>query len=286
MAHRERPPFVSVIIPFYRDRTLLMQCLEALSRQTYPTDSFEIIVVDNGGKLPLLTGVKLVRETRPGSYAARNAGIAAARGVIFAFTDADCVPDEWWLAGGVAAMVSESRPDAIGGRIDLVHRNPTCPRASELFDEIFLGFPQERFIREERFAATANLFVWKKTLDKVGTFNAALLSGGEVEWGRRLLAAGLKLEYAPGARVTHPSRHRLRALTVKVRKVVGGDHQLSADKGWRWTLSGGWAELRRIRKMWREAGTSNPRFRLLIAFVQFVRAVERLRLRLGSTPQR
>jgi GT2 family glycosyltransferase len=40
-------PFVSVVIPTYRDWDRLRVCVDALRRQTYPAESFEVIVVDN-----------------------------------------------------------------------------------------------------------------------------------------------------------------------------------------------------------------------------------------------
>jgi glycosyltransferase involved in cell wall biosynthesis len=45
----EAHPPVSVVIPSYRDAELLRRCLDALGKQTYPSDKVEIIVVDNAG---------------------------------------------------------------------------------------------------------------------------------------------------------------------------------------------------------------------------------------------
>ena len=40
-------PFVSVIIPTYHDWDRLKLCLKALEQQRYPTDRFEVLVVNN-----------------------------------------------------------------------------------------------------------------------------------------------------------------------------------------------------------------------------------------------
>ena len=40
-------PFVSVIIPVFNDSARLKSCLQALEVQTYPQDSYEVIVIDN-----------------------------------------------------------------------------------------------------------------------------------------------------------------------------------------------------------------------------------------------
>ena len=87
--------FVSVIIPVFNDAERLKICLTALEKQTYPQDYYEVIVVDNGSDENLenvvkqFTQAKLAYYPELGSYAARNHGIALAKGEILAFTDAD-----------------------------------------------------------------------------------------------------------------------------------------------------------------------------------------------------
>ncbi|MFD2438084.1 glycosyltransferase [Modicisalibacter luteus] len=79
-SHRK---FVSVIVPVYKDWHKAERCIEALSLQTYPRDWYEIIVVDNDESSPghqLLHDCILISEPKPGSYAARNAGLQIAKG--------------------------------------------------------------------------------------------------------------------------------------------------------------------------------------------------------------
>lgn len=53
-------PFVSVIIPTYHDWDRLKKCIEALKIQTYPSDLFEVIIVNNdpADKAPSLDFLK------------------------------------------------------------------------------------------------------------------------------------------------------------------------------------------------------------------------------------
>ena len=53
-----RQPFFSVIIPTYSHPAELPGCLEALARQQFPIDSFEVIVVDDGSALPPVATVQ------------------------------------------------------------------------------------------------------------------------------------------------------------------------------------------------------------------------------------
>ena len=88
-----RIPLISVVVPVFNDEARLAGCLDALAMQTWPASHREVIVVDNGSVPPVALragAARVIVERRPGSYAARNAGVAAAAGEILAFTDADC----------------------------------------------------------------------------------------------------------------------------------------------------------------------------------------------------
>jgi glycosyltransferase involved in cell wall biosynthesis len=90
MMQSRSSPFVSVIIPVFNDAEHLRLCLRALAQQTYPSSCYEVIVVDNGSDdLEAIQAVVAgfgqaiaVLEPTPGSYAARNRGIALAQGEI------------------------------------------------------------------------------------------------------------------------------------------------------------------------------------------------------------
>ncbi len=101
-------PFVSVIIPTYHDwERLGYVCTNALfKKQTYPKDHFEAIIINNAPEdsspeFNLPDNFKIISESKPGSYAARNKGVSVARGEIIAFTDSDCIPCPDWIEQGV-----------------------------------------------------------------------------------------------------------------------------------------------------------------------------------------
>jgi glycosyltransferase involved in cell wall biosynthesis len=78
--------------------------VEALIGQDYPADQYELLFVDNGSSddsveiLNRYPEVNVLHEPVRGSYAARNLGLAEARGEIIAFTDSDCFPLPGWLS--------------------------------------------------------------------------------------------------------------------------------------------------------------------------------------------
>ncbi|WP_197277003.1 glycosyltransferase family 2 protein [Sphingomonas profundi] len=216
-------PAVSIIIPVFNDADRLALCLSALEAQDYP-GPFEILVVDNGSKvLPAVTGrARLLQEATPGSYAARNHALAEATGEVLAFTDSDCVPHPGWLSAGVAALVAAPEIGMVGGRVRIQAMSGGRPNMAELF-EVAVAFPQERYIRDGHYAATANMFTRRAVMDKVGPFDARLRSGGDADWGQRVHRAGYAQVYAADAVLDHPARASQSEIFTKLRRTVGGE---------------------------------------------------------------
>ncbi|MGH8872822.1 MAG: glycosyltransferase [Acidimicrobiia bacterium] len=252
------PPIVSVIIPVYNDADRLAQCLVALDEQTYPKDRLEILAVDNGSEddvtsvVEQFEGVRLLREPRPGSYAARNRGIREAKGEVIAFTDADCVPSPTWIERGVWHLTEDPGIGLLGGRIDVTAADPENPTGVELCD-IMTSFQQKRFIEDLHFAATACVFTRMSVLDRVGPFNEELMSGGDREWGVRVHASGLRLHYADDVVIGHPARKSLRQLYTRSKRLHAGARDASSTR--RFSRGSGRKALRNlvppVRTAWR-----------------------------------
>lgn len=288
-------PFVSVIIPAFNDLERLGQCLDALSRQTWPRSQFETIVADNGSDPPIapaLTkwpGVETVWETEPGSYAARNAATALANGDIYAFTDSDCIPEPDWIEQGVGALSSADRPGFVGGRVQVFAEDPTRPNIVEQY-EMLCAFDQVRYIRLG-FSVTANLFVSAKVFEEVGLFDPRLRSNGDRDWGERASEQGHRGVYCEDAVVAHPARRTLRDLHRKATRVVGGRRARGKSRRLADELRN--SILPRLNRMirvfkrgrgfglWQRLGMAAVRM-----LVEYFRAWEGMRLRLGGVPRR
>ena len=226
-------PRVSVIVPVWNDLSGISRCLDCLADQTLDQDRFEVLVVDNGSDPPVtLAGrpanVRLLREPEPGSYCARNSAIAEARGSVFAFTDADCLPQPEWLAAGLAALDTHDRPAFVGGRITVPGARPGLLSPVEAF-EATANFNQERQIREMGCSATANLFVRRSVMEQVGIFGTAK-SGGDYLWCKRAMACGVDPLYSDEALVYHPSRGSRSAVLSRERRLAGGHRD--NNPGW------------------------------------------------------
>jgi glycosyltransferase involved in cell wall biosynthesis len=293
-------PFASVIIPVYNDAARLTSCLQALARQTYPKDRYEVIVVDNGSDTPVASVVaaafpeaQVVSEPRPGSYAARNRGLALARGQIVALTDSDCLPIAEWLEEGIRALGHTTNCGLVGGRIDVGFENEANPTPVEIFSTI-AARRQKQFIDADHFCETANLFTTSAVVKDVGPFEPALKSRGDVVFGQRIFAAGYRQVYAERAVVVHPAPRSLRALVRRTARLVGGKHDVSRLPSMPGAVTSTASTdprnlPRLVSRIW--TGVDVPlsvRWRLLgiLALVQGVSVWERLRLLAGGTSRR
>ncbi|WP_119394251.1 glycosyltransferase [Salinibius halmophilus] len=210
--------FVSVIIPTYQDWERLDKCLHALRNQSYPKDSFEIIVVNNDvASTPPnpMPGVKYISEWQPGSYAARNSGIKIAQGDVIAFTDSDCIPAADWIASAVAIMEVENI-DRITGPVDIFSEGKS-KKLVEAYDRAF-AFNQLENVKNG-YCVTANLIVRKRLFEVVGLFDATRMSGGDVAWNKLASSMGLSISYDSNVRVLHPARNTLKQLLKKAIRV-------------------------------------------------------------------
>ena len=115
-------PFITVVVPTFDRLERLQLVLAALADQTYPRDSFEVVVVSDGstdgtdayldGPTPL--PVVHVRQDNAGPAAARNRGIEVARGELVVFIDDDVVASPELIERHVAAHAGANDRVVIG----------------------------------------------------------------------------------------------------------------------------------------------------------------------------
>ena len=99
---------ISVVVPFHNEEEHLEGCIRALRGLEYPEDRREIMLVDNNSTdrsveiVQRHPDIRLLSESRPGDFAARNRGIAASSGEI---VDLRVEPGDKVAAGEVLAIV-------------------------------------------------------------------------------------------------------------------------------------------------------------------------------------
>jgi GT2 family glycosyltransferase len=267
-AAAEPRPSVSVVIPVKNGAAALPTCLSAVAAQRDVSD-VEVIVVDNGSgddtvgvaqAHPVVS--RVVSEERPGSYAARNAGLAVARASVLAFTDADCTPEPTWLAAALTAL-DATGVDLVGGGISM--RASTHPSLWERYDRaVYLR--QKDVVTKSGWAVTANLVVRRAVFDAVGDFDATLLSGGDREFCLRAGRAGFRIVYAPDAVVGHEPRKSAREIWQLNRRIGAGFavlHKRGEVPPW-WRMREHWMKLDWVIHLISLDGGPRPRRRQVL----------------------
>ena len=228
-------PSVSVIVPVYNDQDNIGSLIEALLKQDYPSESFEIIIIDNNSDdrtREIISGypVTLLEESDvQSSYAARNKGIAHACGSVLAFTDSDCRPAITWIREGIDALISQSA-DLAGGHVEFVLSDKRT--VAEMYDSI-THIQVETGIRERKGCPTANLFARARLFEEMGLFRATLASGGDYIWTHKAIRNGHLAVFAHRAIVRHPARS-LKSLLKKRYRTGGGRLEYWRKAGLAW----------------------------------------------------
>lgn len=221
----------SVIVPVYNDPDGLRTTLSALVDQT--ADRYEVIVVDNNStdNTPVVaadyeTRFSFVRAASErdvqSSYAARNEGIERATGTVLAFLDADVRVDGTYVESVTRSILDGNVYVGCNIELELSGDGNFVSRYNQA-----TGFPVEAYIRNERFAPTACLVVHRDLIERVGRFDETLVSGGDLEFGRRVAAHGFEQTFEKDITIYHPARSTLRALLKKHTRVGRGLEQLT-----------------------------------------------------------
>ena len=212
-----------------RQRPVALRCcLEAvLAGSVLPA---EILVVDQseddataGVATRQLTpaGVELryLRQTSRGLSHSRNAAFRDAARAVIAVTDDDCIPDVQWLEVLARELRPDAAIDAVGGRVlplgpEVQGMHAVSSRTSEVRRDFFgKTVPWE-------VGTGANFCVRRDWLTRIGGYDVRLGAGSPGHAGEdmdvihRLLNAGARIRYEPGAVVYHerqPSSRRARS---------------------------------------------------------------------------
>jgi glycosyltransferase involved in cell wall biosynthesis len=213
---------ISVVVPFHNVEAYVGACLDALTTADYPAHLYELIFVDNNstdGSADIVRRyprVRLLSESKPGSYAARNTGVAASRGAIVAFTDSDCVPAPDWLTRIDAAM-SEPGVRLVQGSARFARETLALSMLSD-YEGMKAAHVFSSGAPEIYYAYTNNMAVRREVIDRVGPF-AGVMRGGDVLFMQQTIGAYScgAIRYRPDIRVRHLEIASARAWFRKLR---------------------------------------------------------------------
>jgi glycosyltransferase involved in cell wall biosynthesis len=230
-------PLVSLIIPSYRRSEALKRCLEAAIRQDCA--AYEIIVVDDAsgddtaemvrGAFP---GVRvLVQAENRGPAAARNLGLAHARGEIIAFTDDDCLIPPDFLSRLVEGYLAHPEAVGVGGYMEapapLLGDNLLAQYEAHLTHQVYGAGSEPRLGGFDCPAGGTNAMSYRKSaLLEAGGFDESfpVAAGEDTDLKWRITQRGTRLLYVPTG-VIHCRDYRLGSFwRQQIQRGVGAAH--------------------------------------------------------------
>ncbi len=229
---------VSIVIPTWERRELVLRLLELLERQTVPP--YEVIVVDNGSTDGTADAVSkratVIRLTENlGFAAAVNRGIAAAQGNWIGVVNNDIEPREDWLelllkskAMFVTGKLLDLRkPELLDGTFDLISRAMMPWRAGSGRPDVAPVIYNNR----TSIASWTAVFYRREVFERVGLLDEAFGSYYEdVDFGLRCALAGIDGEYVAEAVALHAGSATLGAWRAATVRLLTRNHRLLIQK--------------------------------------------------------
>ena len=217
---------ISVIVCTYNREKYIGGLLESIAKNDLPPSEYEIVLVDNNctdntreiceafmkqhEKLSFL----YVVETQQGLSAARNRGIAEAKGDIVLYVDDDAWVDENYLRSYACFFSSHPKVAAAGGPIlpqyETAEPDWMSPYTKALLTAYMYYGERVRRYPYGRFPGGGNAAYRKEVFEKVGLFNTALgrkgtglLGAEEKDIFDKMRRQGMQVWYVPTAVLHH-----------------------------------------------------------------------------------
>src|SRR5882762_2133327 len=215
-SHKSSTPRLSVVLPTFNRRETLSLCFAALAFQSLSTAEWEVIVVDDGStddtadflrssQFPFRCTV--LSQTNQGAGAARNAGVAAARGEFVLLCNDDTIACSTLLEEHLRLQQFHANTKlAILGQF---FPSADCAKRALSFwinHSPFL-FPQHTLkpgqLCDSSLFVTCNLSIRRQAILDAGNFDPAFRVAEDTELGARVAQLGHRVRFEPSAVATH-----------------------------------------------------------------------------------
>jgi succinoglycan biosynthesis protein ExoA len=228
-AEPEALPFISVVVPVRNEIAHVGSVLDQLLAQDYPSDRYEILVVDGGsidGTIKAVEQyvarfrehVRLLHNPARLSSAGRNVGIRASRGELTLFVDGHCQLESTKLLAETARTLRRSGADCLcrpqpltapgNTRLQNVIAHARATAFGHGRDSTIYRMDHQGFINPTSSGATYR----RSVFDRVGTYDERFDACEDVEFNYRVFKAGLRAYSSPGLAVYYQPRPTLAGL--------------------------------------------------------------------------
>lgn len=192
---------ISVIIPAYNSAAFLAEAIASVRAQAY--QPLEIIVVDDGSTdhtaqvvqelgADIRADIRYVYQQNQGPAAARNTGLALAQGELIAFLDADDLWPADKLAQQVPCLLANGETQVVWGYTQI----QTYPAT-----DLAVPAPAPNF-----HSLVGSILCRKALFALVGSFDATLRLGEDMDWFKRLYEYKVALKKLPALALIYRRR--------------------------------------------------------------------------------
>lgn len=183
---------VSIIVSAKNESEHILKCLNSILSQTYPTNLYEILVIDNGSSdntvelvrsIPKDVNITIYVHTGSTISSVRNYGASLASGNVLGFIDGDCTAPSQWLSTGLELLTSDPRIGCVG--FAGAEPDGTATWVEKTWSSINR---RTRFegTHKVQWLSSFNLLMWRKVFDAVNGFNESLVTCEDVDIGYRI----------------------------------------------------------------------------------------------------
>lgn len=218
-------PTVSIIIPTYNRKEVLVEALVSLNKVDYPKKLFEVIVVNDGStdgtkdaieniKKKINYNFKYFNGGRRGISHAKNIAIKKSKGEIIVSTDDDCLFEKRWL-NMLLKPFSDPKVGAVGGPDRAIKNENVLAKSIDFTFSSFIGSGgiHGRFLKAKLgkcYPPGCNMAFRREVVKKIGYFDETLAPGEDTDYNHRIEKAGFKIEHVPSAFVWHRPRNSIK----------------------------------------------------------------------------